>query len=177
MNRYPLEEAFNATAWDILSAIERGFRAQVDVKGKLAEYYLHRMLIGLQDGGFLSDVQWQDRDGEPDFLVQADGRPLRIECKNARSKGACRVELQKTPNSKDGLPTRGYRVSEFDVLSVCLFNRTREWRYLFTATKRLARRENMPEYLVVMQPVPLRAEGWWTTSLEEAIRDALAGEP
>ncbi len=38
--RHPLEVKFNAPAWDILSVIERGFRAQVDVKGKLAEWFL-----------------------------------------------------------------------------------------------------------------------------------------
>ncbi len=41
--KHPLEEKFKASGWDILSAIERGFRAQVDVKGKLAEYFLYRI--------------------------------------------------------------------------------------------------------------------------------------
>ncbi len=36
--RHPLEEEFNASASDILSAIQQGFRAQVDVKGKLLSY-------------------------------------------------------------------------------------------------------------------------------------------
>ena len=29
--QHPLELRFNANAWDILSAIEKGFRAQVDL--------------------------------------------------------------------------------------------------------------------------------------------------
>lgn len=37
MKKHPLEELWNTSAWDILSAVQRGFRAQVDVKGKLAE--------------------------------------------------------------------------------------------------------------------------------------------
>jgi hypothetical protein len=43
--RHPLEVKFNASAWDILCAIERGFRAQVDVKGKLAEWFLFKVLV------------------------------------------------------------------------------------------------------------------------------------
>lgn len=38
--QHPLERAFNACGWDMLTAIEHGFRAQVDVKGKLAELFL-----------------------------------------------------------------------------------------------------------------------------------------
>ena len=38
--RHPLELELNADARDILSAVQSGFRALVDVKGKLAEYFL-----------------------------------------------------------------------------------------------------------------------------------------
>src|SRR3954454_22877383 len=51
--RHPLEVKFNAGAWDILCAIEKGFRAQVDVKGKLAEWFLYKVLEELKaTGGF-----------------------------------------------------------------------------------------------------------------------------
>jgi len=205
---HPLEEKFNASAWDILSAIERGFRAQVDVKGKLAEYFLFQQLERLKQSGVLETVDWQDKDGQPDFLLGVRGRVLRVECKNVRSVvepaqprrrrsraifvdldappgspldlGAApqrpyveeyRVELQKTRNSKDGTPTRGYRATEFELLAACLFNRTGRWEYLFIANGHLARRQDNPEFLVIMQPVPMRAEGPWRSDIVDAIHD------
>jgi DNA modification methylase len=107
MTKHPLEEKWDTTAWDILSAIERGFRAQADVKGKLAELYLHRRLLELAERAAIESLVWQDKDGKPDFVITLGGQELRIECKNVRSpqkaKGARdpRVELQKTRNSKD----------------------------------------------------------------------------
>jgi hypothetical protein len=172
VNKHPLEEMLNASAWDIMSAIQAGFRAQVDVKGKLAEYYLHQQLVDLRNQGLFQKVEWQDRDGEPDFLVSVADRTLRVECKNIRSNGY-RVELQKTRNSRDGAPTRGYRIDEFDVLAVCLFNQTHEWQYLYTATRCLAQRANLPGYLVVMQRVPSEPGDFWRESVREAIEDAL----
>src|SRR5438552_19141335 len=41
---HPLEVKLNASANDMLSAIQRGFRAIIDTKGKLAEYFLYRDL-------------------------------------------------------------------------------------------------------------------------------------
>lgn len=45
---HPLEARLNASADDILSAIRRGFRAIIDTKGKLAEYFLNLDLERLQ---------------------------------------------------------------------------------------------------------------------------------
>ena len=73
MKRHPLEETLNASAWDVLSAIERGFRAQVDVKGKLAEYFLYQQLLAVREGGAVDAVEWQDKDGQPDFLLGVSG--------------------------------------------------------------------------------------------------------
>ncbi len=177
-----MEERFNAPASDILSAIEHGFRAQVDVKGKLAEYYLFRELEALRSGGLLQDIEWIDADGKADFLVEWSGRKLRIECKNVRSAklvrspGWFRVELQKTRNSKDGTPTRRYGTDEFDVLSVCLFNQTREWRYVHIATQHLLRDTKLPNHLVIMQKVPEQAVDRWRSSLKDALLDALDGK-
>ena len=49
--QHPLEQLFNASAWDMLTAIERGFRAQVDVKGKLAELFLYKHLTNFRAKG------------------------------------------------------------------------------------------------------------------------------
>jgi hypothetical protein len=180
--RHPVEDLLNASAADILSAIQRGFRALVDVKGKLAEYFLFEKLELLRGRNVVESVEWLDKDGQPDFFIGMGGRTLRIECKNVRSGDAGRyrnadgykVELQKTRNSKDGTPTRGYRVGEFDVLAACLFNQTHEWDYLYVATQALERRANMTEILVIMQRVPLQPEGPWRGDIEAAIRDAMA---
>ena len=180
--RHPVEDLLNASASDILSAIQRGFRALVDVKGKLAEYFLFQKLEQLRERGVIESVEWLDKDGQPDFFIRVGGHTLRVECKNVRSgederyhdPEAYKVELQKTRNSKDGTPTRGYRIDEFDVLAACLFNQTHEWEYLYVATRRLHRRPNMADFLVIMQRVPLRPEGPWRADIEAAIRDALA---
>jgi hypothetical protein len=48
MRSHPLEYTLNADAADILSAIQNGFRATIDVKGKLAEYFLVKQLLDLK---------------------------------------------------------------------------------------------------------------------------------
>ena len=181
MTKHPLEERWNTTASDILSAIERGFRSQVDVKGKLAELYLYRRLLQLQDEDKIQGLVWQDKDGKPDFLLAYRGRQLSVECKNVRSSQKTketpkpRVELQKTRNSKQpGEPTRGYKADEFDVLGACLFNYTGKWDYVFIATRHLARRPNPLEwFLQIMQAVPLQSEGFWRYDALDAFEDAI----
>ena len=175
---HPLEVKLNAASDDILSAIEKGFRAIIDAKGKLAEYFLSRELHDLQQKRLISDLFWSDEDGKPDFTFRFHGKSLRLECKNVRSPDEkrkndfCRVELQKTRNSKDGTPTRAYRADQFEVLSACLFNRTGKWTYLHIAVQNLARRGESPDLLEIMQTVP-QAEpyGPWRKSLLDALLD------
>jgi hypothetical protein len=181
MTKHPLEEKWDTTAWDIMSAIERGFRSQVDVKGKLAELYLYRRLLELANQGDLTDLVWQDKDGKPDFLLMYSGREFKVECKNVRSPQKTkalpgpRVELQKTRNSKEPTePTRGYRTDEFDVLGACLFNYAGKWRYVFIATRQLARRPKpLERFLQIMQPVPLQPDGIWRYDPLDAFKDAI----
>ena len=120
---HPLEIKLNASANDILSAIQKGFRAIIDTKGKLAEYFLYRDLDELQKKKVISDLVWFDADGKPDFTFAFHGKPVRLECKNVRSPDpkrkvdSFRAELQKTRNSQDGTPTRAYRVDQFEILA------------------------------------------------------------
>lgn len=175
--QHPLEQLFNASAWDILSAIERGFRAQVDVKGKLAEWFLYLHLTELQKQGKIQRVEWRDQDGVPDFLIEIGGKTLQMECKNIRSgrvsRSGWRIEIQKTRNQIGGGPARGYRADEFDILAACLFNQSGQWKYLFCLSENLERRPEHPDYLVIMQKVPERAAGHWHEDLEKAIANAL----
>lgn len=176
--KHPLEEKLNATADDILSAIDKGFRATIDAKGKLAEYFLFQELAALQTAGSISDLVWFDEDGKPDFEFVFRSRCLRVECKNVRSpdekrkNDGWRVELQKTRNSKDGTPTRAYPVDHFDLLAVCLFNRTGQWRYLHIASHRLERRSENQRLLVIMQSVPESGPSeHWKQNIQEALSD------
>ncbi len=180
MSKHPLEEILNADATDILTAIQKGHRAVVDVKGKLAEYFLEKRLAELQKRGIIEDSYWFDKDGVPDFFMKLGGVELKMECKNIRSKQlfrnppAYKVELQKTRNSKDGTNTRGYRVTEFQVLAVCLFNHVKRWEYLYICTKYLKLRVAAPEFLEIMQPVPINPTRPWHTDLAEALKEAVS---
>jgi hypothetical protein len=184
--QHPLEKLFNATGWDILSAIERGFRAQVDVKGKLAEYFLFKKLEALLNSGAISLLEWHDKDGVPDFSMTYREVMLRVECKNIRSPArkakptkrkpkadvqppVWKVEIQKTRNQLTGGPARGYKADEFEILAVCLFNQNGKWDFLFIQTANLLRRPDHPDYLTIMQPVPVAAQGHWKASIEEVI--------
>ena len=178
MERHPLEDKFSASAWDILSAIDKGFRAQVDVKGKLAELYMDRQLAELKNSGEIDEYVWQDQDGRPDFDVSYKGHDIVLECKNIRSEmykrpPSYKVELQKTRNSKDGTPTRGYKTDEFHVLGVCLFNQTGEWKFLYIATEHLECRDDMPDFLTIMQRVPIQVSGHWKVNPLDAFEEAI----
>lgn len=192
---HPLEKKFNAAAWDILSAIEKGFRAQVDVKGKLAEWFLYKVLLDLKAVGTFTAVDWTDEDGKPDFHLVGPGFDLQMECKNLRSPGvrkgktvterykdgSYKLETQKTRNQKpaDGTAkkkaapkpkgTRFYKVTEFDVVAACLFNQTGEWKYCFTRTVDLARHATHGDCLKTMQKVPPTPSGAWKATLKEVL--------
>lgn len=187
---HELERKFNAPAVDIMEAINNGFRAQVDVKGKLAELYLSRDLEALKQSGVIDRYEWYDKDGEPDFHVWVAGKRLVMECKNIRSptlskkgkRSAPKVELQKTRDGLDanGKKTRGYSVDHFDILGVCLFNHTGEWRFVFIASRYLDRRPADPSRLKVMQAVPLteadiqRLGKPWSSDLRTVIQQEAA---
>ena len=173
--QHDLEKLFNAPATDIMDAIIKGFRAQVDVKGKLAELYLYKYLEKLHKQKIIVDLFWDDRDGEPDFRFRYQDRAYRMECKNLRNETykkpqlTYKVEIQKTRNSKDGTNTRSYRVDYFDILAVCLFNQTGEWKFRFIRSIDLESVPDNPSLLKIMQRVPTKIEGAWKTDLIDAL--------
>jgi hypothetical protein len=163
---HKLEKIFNAPYKDILEAILHGFRAQVDVKGKLAEFYLFKVLKKLNEDGVIQELSWNDKDGEPDFYFTYKGKKFRLECKNLRNEVfkkpySYKVEIQKTRNSKDGTNTRSYPVDHFDILAVCLFNQTGKWDHLFISADKLERVPNNPRLLKIMQRVPVTLQEPW----------------
>lgn len=182
---HDLERLFNAPADDIMLAVFSGFRAQVDVKGKLAELYLSKYLGFRKDMKEIQDFVWHDKDSLPDFVVVYKDRDYVIECKNLRSgqegiykkERSYKVEVQKTRNSKDGTNTRSYKRSHFHVLAVCMFNQTRKWEFVFKATNYLKKAEGSDDLLAIFQPVPFHPTSPWerdiTIVLEDVAKDEL----
>jgi len=172
--QHPLEIQFKASAWDILCAIERGFRAQVDVRGKLAEWFLYKHLEIEKAAGLFTRVEWSDENGKPDFRLVSDTFDLTMECKNLRSEekyadGSYKLETQKTREQKGQKGTRWYKVTEFDIVAACLFNQTGEWKYLFARTADLAKHPKNHVCLNTMQRVPVTAKDPWKTTLREVL--------
>lgn len=181
---HSLEIALNAPANDILDAIAKGFRAQADVKGKLAELYFARLLDRLRIEKCIDGYEWFDQDGKPDFIIHLGANRLVAEVKNIRSgtgakfsnRNAGIVELQKTRNGLDaqGKKTRGYPINHFDLLAACLFNQTKTWEFRFAETRNLATRTSDPSILEIYQPVVYAGNAIWSTNLETTIVSALS---
>jgi transcriptional regulator with XRE-family HTH domain len=176
---HPLLLKWKVSANDIIEAVSQGFRAQVDVKGKLAEWMLFKELKRFRENGIVNEIEWLDEDGKPDFIVDVGKRKVVVECKNVRSPDTkrkspepIRVELQRTRNAMDGSNTRGYSTDHFDVLSVCLFNRTGNWDFIHISMKNLLTRPNNPGFLKVMQNVSPESEYPWRATFIEAVRDS-----
>jgi XRE family transcriptional regulator, regulator of sulfur utilization len=180
---HTLEDKFNSPCEDIMEAILHGFRAQVDVKGKLAELYMAKYLRGLKDEGLIEDFQWNDADNVPDFIIKYKGNKYVVECKNLRSgdegiykkESAYKVEVQRTRNSKDGSNTRSYRVGHFDILGVSMFNQTGKWNFFFIASKYLQKADD-PQFLKIFQPVPFNPMRPWERDITVVLED-IFGEP
>lgn len=174
---HPLEEKLNAPAEDIMEAILNGFRAQVDVKGKLAELYLDHYLRRLEESGTISYLNWVDVDGEPDFNFEYNSRVIKVECKNVRNEiyqrptPAYKVEIQKTRNSKDGSNTRSYPRNYFEILAVCTFNQTGEWNFCFVRSLDLEGRDDDGSLLKTMQRVPMIPEDPWRVDLVDILNE------
>jgi hypothetical protein len=158
-----------------MDAILMGFRAQVDVKGKLAELYLFRYLKSLEDKDIIRNLEWRDKDGVPDFAFTHNGKSYQMECKNVRNEVyrtpefCYKVEIQRTRNSKDGSNTRSYRVGYFDILAACTFNQTGKWEFMFIRAKDLDVVQNNVGLLKIMQRVPTEIISPWKKDLSDLL--------
>lgn len=168
---HPVERMLNASARDILDALENGFRARADLKGKLAELFMSRHLDELQRAGYVDRYEWFDQDGVPDFTIWLTSqRIVTLEVKNVRSgRGPLRVETQKTRPSRADPMSRYYRADQFDILAACLYNRTGRWEYLFVRTSDLRRLASNERYLEPMQAVPDPVSPPWHDRLTELL--------
>jgi hypothetical protein len=164
---HPVERMLNASARDILDALENGFRARADLKGKLAELFMSRHLDGLQREDVIDHYEWFDQDGVPDFTIWfTDGTMTQLEVKNVRSgRGPLRAETQKTRASRGDPMSRYYRVDQFEVIAACLFNATGRWDYVFARSADLERLPQHADYLATMQCIDPAVRHPWHRTL------------
>lgn len=153
--RHVLEEQFALTSEQILDIIGGRNRLSVAVRGGVAEYHLEHLLDNSPD---IAAVERLDVDAMHDFnVILADGRLMRVECKNASPKtsasGSFKVEVQKTRASKGDPASRFYPVDGFDVVAACLFSPTGRWEFRYGLTSRMARHKDFPDRLAAIQTI------------------------
>jgi hypothetical protein len=83
---HPLEIQYGLTAYELLDALDKRFRAKVTLEGAVAEVQLGKMIAELAQEGSIDRYEEHDRDGYPDFTIWLPDRatPYRVECKNVR---------------------------------------------------------------------------------------------
>jgi hypothetical protein len=153
--RHVLEEQFALTSDQILDIIGGRTRLAVAVRGGVAEHHLEEQLRQSPD---VKHVERLDVDAMHDFNVTlADGRNLRVECKNASprttARGDFKVEVQKTRASKADPASRFYPADGFDIVAACLFSPTGKWDFMFGATAAMPRHGTYPDRLAPVQTV------------------------
>jgi len=153
--RHVLEEQFALTSEQILDIIGGRNRLSVAVRGGVAEYHLEHLLETSPD---VAAVERLDVDAMHDFNVMlADGRLIRVECKNASPKtsatGDFKVEVQKTRASKGDPASRFYPADGFDVVAACLFSPIGRWEFRYGLTSRMTRHKDFPDRLSAIQTI------------------------
>jgi len=164
---HPLEKQYGLSAYELLDALNKRFRARVTLEGAVAEVQMEKRIRALVRT-VIARYEVYDIDGHPDFGIWLPGSDRRFlaECKNVRDKEeayrearevvAYKVETQKTRSSKGDPTSRLYGVDLFDILGVCLGKKTGNWSdFLYARVVDLARHETHGGKLAVVQRVPL----------------------
>lgn len=188
---HPLEQDWGTTAEAILTSIARSSDlTQRGIRGILAEATFEEVVLPLVDsvGWKLSPITG---DQAYDFLLTKENLTVSIQVKlqrrekgvpkeySARSRASLKcptekmyaVEVQKTRSGeKNGQNTRPYRFGEFDILAVNLHPSTGDWkRFIYTVGSWLLPHSADPRLIEIFQPVPDRADEYWTYDLEQCI--------
>ncbi len=182
---HPLEKQYGLSAYELLDALSKRFRAKVTLEGAVAEVQMEKKIKSLV-GTVIERYEAHDLDGHPDFSIWLPKakKPLLAECKNVQDKEeayreggqvvAYKVETQKTRASKGDPTSRFYGVEQFDILGVCLGKKTGDWTdFMFARVADLARNETHKGKLAVFQRVPLPASeklAPWYNDLGELLR-------
>jgi hypothetical protein len=180
---HELERRWNTTAEAILEAINSsGDLTQRGVRGILAEAtfrtavlpqrlarWREMLIVGEQP----YDLALDDGAG----VVRVQVKLQRLEKGNPkyfRNRPDCFVvETQRTRGGKrpDKQLSRPYRITEFDVLAVCLHPSSNDWTsFLFCAVIDLVVRKADPTMLEVFQPVPVNGSESWSRDFEYVVR-------
>jgi hypothetical protein len=165
--KHPLESQYGLSAYEMLDALAKRFRARVTLEGAVAEVQMEKKIKALV-GTVVERYETHDLDGHPDFSIWLPGakKSLLAECKNVRNRDeayreggqvvAYKVETQKTRASQGDPTSRFYGVGQFDILGVCLGKKTGNWSdFTFARAADLARHETHRGKLAVFQRVPL----------------------
>ena len=182
---HPLEIQYGLSAYELLDALSKRFRARVTLEGAVAEVQMEKKIRSLV-GTVIERHETHDLDGHPDFSIwlPKTKKPLLAECKNVRGSEeayqeggqivAYKVETQKTRASKGDPTSRFYGVDQFDILGVCLGKKTGNWSdFMFARAVDLARHGTHKGKLAVFQRVPLpdaKNLAPWYNDLGELLR-------
>ncbi|MBU0718096.1 MAG: hypothetical protein KJ749_07605 [Planctomycetes bacterium] len=182
---HPLEKQYGLSAYELLDALDKRFRAKVTLEGAVAEVQMEKKIRALV-GTVVERYETHDLDGHPDFSIWLPNvkKPLLAECKNVRDRDeayrqngevvAYKAETQKTRASKGDATSRFYGVDQFDILGVCLGKKTGRWSdFMFARVADLARHSTHKGKLAVFQRVPLPGSedaAPWHSDLGELLR-------
>ncbi|HOX59017.1 MAG TPA: hypothetical protein P5205_18115 [Candidatus Paceibacterota bacterium] len=175
---HPYEKEIGAPAEVILEAISRSpDLTQRGVRGIVAEAIFCLEVLPTVSG-------WS---GKPvandsfDALLEKNEKLVRIQVKTQRRKdgvpmlanrkfpGHFVVEVQRTRGGTDdqGAATRPYRFGEFDLLAVCMWASTGNWRnFMFAPAQSLIPDPRDKNIILKMQPIPKSPAGIWTDNLQ-----------
>lgn len=165
------------TCDELLDVIQRSDRAYQLIRGYVAEWHLEKHLGDLKRAGRIDDFRYINQEGKPDFEVRVGSRSSTVECKNVRRgkpyrNGDFKVDFQRTRNTLEGGLQRFYRVADFDVLAACLYNQTRNWKFVFIETARLPVRvvNGVPCIEKNVHVPPNLKQTGWVASLPDLFR-------
>ncbi len=175
---HPYEKEIGARAEVILEAISRSpDLTQRGVRGIVAEAIFCLEVLPTIKG-------WSGRpvaDPSFDAVLANNDKEVRIQVKTQRRKDgepmlANRkhpehfvVEVQRTRGGTDdkGEATRPYRFGEFDLLAVCMWASTGNWKnFMYAPAQSLIPDSRDKSIILKMQPVPKIPTGIWTDNLQ-----------
>lgn len=189
--RHSLEAEWGVSAGIILDAIARSSDlTRRGIRGVIAEAVFESSIVPTVTGWTPGPVA----DEAFDFQFESGDRRARIQVKLQRLErrvpkmagrpyppGMFVVEVQRTRtgrNRETGENTRPYAFTEFDILAVCMHPSSGRWTdFLFTLTSWLVPRENNPNLIAIMQPVPPKPNRHWTRDLNECLEWFRQGRP
>ncbi len=187
---HALESKYGLTAYELLDALDKRFRAKVALEGAVAEVQMEKHIRALL-GKAIDKYEVHDIDGHPDFSIWVPGRgdALLVECKNVRDKDeayrtrgeivAYKVETQKTRAATGDRTSRFYGTEQFQIVGVCLGKKTGRWTdFMFARAADLVRHREHEGKLAVMQRVPLPDAddfGIWFNVLGKLLREHYIG--